>query len=104
MANLKSLEEISLSDTQVTILPEWIGQLTNIKLIFLDNTKIAHLPNQLLNLPFLECLNIKNTPIKELPSGLMKKLTRGIRGIFMDYSLEKQNTKTRKNTDSTRNT
>lgn len=66
IGNLKNLEELDLSKTAVTMLPETIRHLTKLKILKLPPS-LEKLPKGISNLKNLEALDLSKTVVKELP-------------------------------------
>ena len=54
----------------LSIVPEWIGNLTKLTWLDIENSQISELPDTICNLYQLEHLNVANTGISELPSNI----------------------------------
>ncbi|WP_411894863.1 leucine-rich repeat domain-containing protein [Winogradskyella sp. A2] len=65
IGNMTNLEQIILSDSEVSVIPNEIGNLTNLKRFNLSRTKVKALPESIKNLKNLKMLNIKKTNISE---------------------------------------
>ena len=63
IGNMTNLEQIILSDSEVSVVPDEIGNLTNLKRFNLSRTKVSTLPESMKNLKNLKMLNIKKTNI-----------------------------------------
>lgn len=51
-------EELDLSEQNLTELPDWIGNLTNLKSLYLQGNKLSSIPEEIGNLTSLEYLDI----------------------------------------------
>lgn len=58
---------LSLRDTNLTSLPDWLGQLTNLTSLDLGSNNLTILPDWLGQLPNLISLNLRDNPIEAPP-------------------------------------
>jgi hypothetical protein len=72
IGSLKNLKYLMLSDNAFTLLPEPIGLLQNLKILNVRNNVITQLPGFIVNLNNLETIHLQNTSIKELPEEIMR--------------------------------
>ena len=70
LGQLANLQILSLYGTQITALPESLGQLTNLRYLYLDSTRITALPEWLGQLAKLQYLDLCRTQITALPEWL----------------------------------
>ena len=75
----RRIVELSISHTNLEILPESIGDFKYLKTLFIDYTKLKTLPKSFENLKSLEFLDISSTELNEIPESicnlkLLKKL------------------------------
>lgn len=54
---------MGLSKCQLESLPDWIGELSNLKTIFLNDNKLTDLPASIANLSKLENLDLSENPL-----------------------------------------
>jgi Leucine-rich repeat (LRR) protein len=73
---LKNLEVFDLSFQKYRTLPEWIGELTNLKSLLANSNELSSLPSGLFQLRHLEELNLSLNKLEELPGeiGQLKSL------------------------------
>ena len=67
---LRERTELDLSDTQITTLPESIGQLSNLQTLDLWETQITVLPESIGQLTELQTLDLSDTQITVLPESI----------------------------------
>ncbi len=74
---LINLKTLSVVNNELTKLPESIGELRNLLVLFLENNKLTSLPESISNLTNLVKLNAECNQIKSLPEGIgnLSKLT-----------------------------
>ena len=65
--NLSNLQCLDLDNTPIIALPDFIGNLSNLQRLYLRNTQIAALPDSFGNLSNLQRLYLLNTQIIALP-------------------------------------
>ena len=85
---LKWLTSISITHTEIKFLPDWIGELENLRELDISgNQNIRKLPPTLVNLKYLKKLILDNTSILNLPVFLGKMKSLEILDISM-YGLK----------------
>ncbi|MAG37489.1 MAG: hypothetical protein CL878_14735 [Dehalococcoidia bacterium] len=72
VGQLTQLRSLYLNDNQLTSLPEGLGQLTELRSLFLYNNQLTALPEGLVQLTGLERLSLWGNPLEALPEGLRK--------------------------------
>lgn len=77
-ARLNNDASLYIQKTQLTSLPESIGQLTNLKSLYLQSNKLISLPKSIGQLTNLQTLYLRNNQLKSLPEsiGQLTKLQR----------------------------
>ncbi len=63
IGDFSELNSLNITETNISKIPETIGNLKNLKHLFIGGTKVTELPNSIYNLQ-LESLNMKGLPIK----------------------------------------
>ncbi|PKI46191.1 hypothetical protein CRG98_033449 [Punica granatum] len=69
---LRSLIELDLLDTRITILPDTIGKLKKLARLDISRTRITELPNSIGKLKKLRVIRMTGIMIEELPSSIRK--------------------------------
>ena len=64
----KKVKEINLSDSNLTELPVWLGQLTSLQTLYLWGNQLKELPAWLGQLTSLQTLNLGGNQLTELPT------------------------------------
>lgn len=72
MGQLRALGQLSVSNNQLTALPDDIGQLTQLTVLQADQNKLAQLPASLGRLINLRSLSLNNNQLEQLPDQLGK--------------------------------
>jgi uncharacterized protein YwqG len=67
IGELKQLESVHISRTNIDKIPECIGDLSNLSSLFFADSAIKDIPNSVLNLPNLQYLNFDNNRIENIP-------------------------------------
>ena len=70
LGQLTQLQTLDLSANQLTVLPEWLGQLTQLQTLNLINNQLTALPESLGQLRELQTLNLTNNQLTALPESL----------------------------------
>lgn len=70
LTNLMLLDEIDFSNNQLTILPEELFLLTNLRFLDLSDNELSTISNNIQSLHNLRFLNLKNNFINSLPEGI----------------------------------
>lgn len=81
-----SLEQIDLSDNQLSQLPEDLPRFTQLKRLFLTNNAFCHIPKVLADCPSLEMLSFKGNQLTEFAEGVLPEGLRWL--ILTDNQLE----------------
>jgi flagellar motor component MotA len=87
--NAPLLRELSIGNTKIASVPEWIGEFRFLtKLSLFGNKNLKTLPDSIGNLKNLDKLEIRHSPIRTLPDsmGNLKNLTR----LYLDDLLIKE--------------
>jgi Leucine-rich repeat (LRR) protein len=73
----REITHLNLEDNQISIIPEWITELSQLKVLSLGKNCLTNI-DVLTRLPSLEILHISNNNITELPAGIsrLKRLRR----------------------------
>jgi GTPase SAR1 family protein len=75
IGQLTNLISLDLSHNQLTALPEAIGQLNQLRVLILNNNKLLMLPLELTQLKELKKLDIRDNNLGELPPEIRRKYT-----------------------------
>lgn len=67
LGQLTQLQSLHLSDNQLTVLPDWLGQLSELRTLNLSNNQLAVLPEWLGHLSQLQMLNLASNRLTVLP-------------------------------------
>ena len=67
LRNLLHLRCLSLSETHLTTVPDFIGELKSLEVLHLSKNPISHLPKALGNLIHLKHLTLNDTKIQQFP-------------------------------------
>jgi leucine-rich repeat protein SHOC2 len=74
IGNLSNLTYLNLSGNQLTILPDAIGNLSSLSGLELSENKLTELPSTIGNLNCLSCLNLCNNQLTKLPKDVCNLL------------------------------
>ena len=69
-SNLKSLEDLNLSDNDFTQIPAEIFNLESLKYLYLSNNQISQIPEKIANLQLLENLWLDGNQITKVPEAI----------------------------------
>jgi len=61
--SIQHLEELQLIDCNLSVLPDWIGDLTKLNKISLQNNKLHNIPSSIAQLEHLEELDLSDNPL-----------------------------------------
>ena len=67
---IESTIELDLSNTNLTELPENLGNLINLEYLELENNELVSLPESIGNLSSLFYLNLKNNQLSSIPESI----------------------------------
>eukprot|EP00002_Diphylleia_rotans_P020954 TRINITY_DN4076_c0_g1_i3.p1 TRINITY_DN4076_c0_g1~~TRINITY_DN4076_c0_g1_i3.p1 ORF type:complete len:273 (+),score=39.14 TRINITY_DN4076_c0_g1_i3:79-897(+) len=70
--DLLRAKELNLAADNLTLVPEAIGQLTNLTVVWLNNNEISSLPESIGELTNLVMMYIQKNPITELPQSMTR--------------------------------
>jgi hypothetical protein len=70
------IEILDISNNQLSELPDWLPQLSKLKIIFASNNLFSQLPDVLGRCPSLEMIGFKANQIKSLPEASLPKTLR----------------------------
>jgi hypothetical protein len=82
-----NLQNLNLSYSQITIIPDWIQTLTNLQHLNLSHNKIMSIPDWIQTLTNLQHLDLSSNQLKMVPEGV-RKLTNLQNLVFSRNRLE----------------
>jgi hypothetical protein len=88
ISRLKSLKKLILGSFLDTHLPEWIGNLTEIRHLDLHFNQLKSLPDSLGNLVELNYLNLSRNDLKSLPLSISK--LQNLRKLYLNFNKFKE--------------
>lgn len=72
LSSYKEIVYIDISSTNITELPEWIYDLTELEVLNIHDTRITHIDSRIGCLKSLKKIDISGTQIKQLPKDIRK--------------------------------
>ena len=86
LSGIQLIKVIDLEGAPIEVLPEQLGDLTNLRYLGLRNTKITVLPKSSKNLSRLQVLDIRGTSVENIDSGVWK--IEALRGVLLPPQVE----------------
>jgi Leucine-rich repeat (LRR) protein len=72
IGKLVNLRQLILTNNQLAVIPESIGNLVNLETLYLDRNKLTTLPESIGELVNLKTLNLQRNNLVLIPAGLVK--------------------------------
>ncbi|XP_015114862.1 leucine-rich repeat protein soc-2 homolog isoform X3 [Diachasma alloeum] len=76
------VEELYLKENQITVIPSWIYQLTNLTNLYLSGNKLKHLPEEFGIMGRLKVLDLSDNDLRIVPEGVTRLKT--LRELILD--------------------
>ncbi len=79
----KELSNLNLEGNRITVIPEWINELKNLRVLYLSNNEISDI-EPLGNLKKLEVLHLSSNRIEQIPSSIGQLIN--LKRLYLNYN------------------